>query len=106
MRTGYHLTSDGTLTAWRQTPGQVEQTEWSKRHTTADVGRRADDLREAAFGWHSQETGNMTTRLEFSRGDSVWRWTWAGTSAPSDAPEAVVEWLRDFDAITRQTKAK
>ena len=46
----------------------------------------------------------MTTRLVLARGDSLW--TWTGTSNPPDAPEAVVEWLRDFDGITKQTKAK
>ncbi|MFP6592793.1 MAG: hypothetical protein VCE12_19970 [Candidatus Latescibacterota bacterium] len=106
MTTGYHLLSDGTLTAWRQALGEAERTQWSAPHTVADVRRLADDLQQAVPGWHIQETGNMTTRLVLARGDSLWTWTWAGTSNPPDAPEAVVEWLRDFDGITKQTKAK
>ena len=91
MTTGYHLLSDGTLTAWRQALGEAERTQWSAPHTVADVRRQADDLQQAVPGWHIQETGNMTTRLVLVRGDSLWTWTWAGTSNPPDAPEAVVE---------------
>jgi len=82
MTTGCHLQSDGTLTAWRWPLAKAEQIDWSHKHPTDVVRRWAEDLEGAVRGWECAETGNMTTRLEFAKNDSVWTWTWAG-SAPS-----------------------
>ena len=106
MTTGYHLQSDGTLTAWRRPLAKQEQIDWSYKHPTDLVRRWAEDLQGAVRGWESAETGNMTTRLEFAREDSVWTWTWAGTAPPETSPKAVGEWLQAFDQITREAAAK
>ena len=106
MVTGYHLQSDGTMTAWRRALAQPEQVDWTHKLTVADVSRWAQDLHGAVQGWESQETGNMTTSLEFVRNDSVRTWTWAGTGAPAMAPKAIGEWLQAFDSFARETAAQ
>ncbi len=106
MATGYHLQSDGTLIAWRRALAQEEQVNWTHKYAPDEVRRWAEDLQGAVHGWQSGETGNMTTRLEFARDDSVRAWTWAGTGAPAQAPKAVGEWLQEFDRFAREAAAK
>ena len=106
ITTGYHLTADGTLTAWRRSPGQDEQVEWSTLRPAADARSLAEALHTATRGWHCEEAGNMTTRLRFRLGDSVRTWTWSGTSPPTNTPEGVTEWLQAFDGIARQDTAR
>lgn len=106
MASGYHLRSDGTLTAWRRALAQDEQVAWSTRCGADQAADWAGQLHGATQGWSSQETGNMTSVLEFSRGDTTTTWTWAGTGVPATAPQATVEWLQAFDRFTRDAQPK
>lgn len=97
---GYTLASTGEVTAWTRTAAGPRTDLWTRKADPDTLAAFAAAL-DGYLGQEGAQTGNMTTRIDYSspRGDHQWSIAGAGPSA--DAPGPFQGWYPRVEAYCR-----
>lgn len=101
--TGVRLGHDGVVQAFRQLPGTAEQVVEEGRLMQQQARALATGLQESIGDWTHSESGNMTSTLTLTVGDSVRTWSWPTRDLPQSAPQALHTWLDEFGSRIAET---
>lgn len=100
LTSGCTLTSLGEAKAWRKRPGAPEDVLWTRKAKADSAIAFAEALKEF-LSVDLEETGNMTTRIQYTLPDSTYRWSISGAGASPQDPEPFRTWYARAEAFCR-----
>ncbi len=97
---GCRLQSTGTIERWRRIGTRAEEVLWSGEvEVEVAVGWRDRLEGTGALGQVHRQTGNMTTQVTYTRGDTTLNWSWQAATKEDGSP--LRAWHSEFAGFCR-----
>jgi len=97
---GFTLHSDGKIEQWQKDrAGEVKILKYTQVDAKEFVKFRKELERDDIFKIKLTQTGNMTTKIVYQKGDSTFVWTW---QAGAEIPPQIQKWYDSIRTFCKQ----